>query len=180
MYTIEPLIEKGVLRDTLFWCGALTCVLRSLTSSINDWNNPPLNPSEHFTPSEVIEILVIVQFCTWSGRPERATFSIKLDCIRNVVGLYVYNELFVLWSVYRPIICYKTDCFFYSLKSKALKLECFYWDIKLICCFVYLCCIIFVLVYIVIFFNKLETLIWKAMDKYNLLLFVVFVKNNTI
>ena len=46
-----------------------TCVLISRTSSINDCANPPLNPSIHRMPNDVIEIFVIVQLCTWSGRP---------------------------------------------------------------------------------------------------------------
>lgn len=48
----------------------ITCVLISRTSSINDWVRPPLKPSKHRIPSDVIEIFVIVQLCTWSGRPE--------------------------------------------------------------------------------------------------------------
>lgn len=48
----------------------ITCVLMSRTSSIKDCCKPPLNPSKQRIPSDVIEIFVIVQLCTWSGRPK--------------------------------------------------------------------------------------------------------------
>lgn len=37
----------------------------SRTSSINDWVSPPLKPSKHRMPNDVIEMFVIVQLCTY-------------------------------------------------------------------------------------------------------------------
>lgn len=55
----------------------ITCVFMSRASIMNDCVRPPLNPSEHRIPSDVIEIFVIVQLCTWSGRPEIQRFISK-------------------------------------------------------------------------------------------------------
>lgn len=43
----------------------LTCVLMSRTSNIKDWVSPPLKPSKHRMPNDVIEMFVIVQLWTW-------------------------------------------------------------------------------------------------------------------
>lgn len=59
--------------------GKLTCVPMSRTSNMNDCANPPLKPSIHRIPSDVIEIFVMVQLCTWSGRPGTNT-CIQLFC----------------------------------------------------------------------------------------------------
>lgn len=37
---------------------------------MNDCGRPPLKPSVHLTVRDVIDMLVKVQLCTWSGRPE--------------------------------------------------------------------------------------------------------------
>lgn len=63
-----------------FEMSARTRVFISRTSSIKDCSNPPLKPSAHLTPSDVIDIFVIVQFCTWSGRPETYTCLIRILC----------------------------------------------------------------------------------------------------
>ena len=48
---------------------SLTSFWESRTSREKDWVRPPLKPSEHLMCSDVVEMLVIVQLCTWSGRP---------------------------------------------------------------------------------------------------------------
>lgn len=72
-YEILVLVESSQLFQTL------TCVLVSRTSSMNDCARPPLKPSIHRIPSDVIDIFVMVQLCTWSGRPATDT-CIQLIC----------------------------------------------------------------------------------------------------
>lgn len=71
---------------------ARTCVFMSRTSSMNDCCSPPLNPSMHRMPSEVIEMFVIVQLCTWSGRPAIITCSIRHFLISISISLQVVER----------------------------------------------------------------------------------------
>uniref|UniRef100_A0A1B0D1Q9 Uncharacterized protein n=1 Tax=Phlebotomus papatasi TaxID=29031 RepID=A0A1B0D1Q9_PHLPP len=57
-----------------------------------DCVSPPLKPSVHLTLKELIEMLVMVQLCTWSGRPA-AIILLEID----IVGTYRRQSSCFAW-----------------------------------------------------------------------------------